>query len=349
MKKYKVGVCGNFDTEHTIANGQTVKTINLWEKLCEIYGKENVARFNTYGFKRKPISSVFRFLGFMKQCENVAVLPAVSAVKVVVPVGVLFKKKYRCKIHYIVIGAWLGNLLKNKKSLLKSVKKLDSVLVETKTLKAELEDLGIEKIQIFPNFKQMDILPEEELIYQKDLPLKLCFFARVTEQKGIGELIDAIKEINKNGMVYKLDIYGPEDEDYRAEFEKRKKEFGEDISYCGVIESDKARDTVKNYFLQIFPTKFRTEGIPGSIIDSYCAGVPVIASRWNSCHDIVDEGVTGVSFELGDFEELKTLLDEISRKPDEINKLKKNCLKKAEIYDADNAIRILQERMEAET
>jgi len=349
MKKYKVGVCGNFDTVYTIANGQTVKTINLWEKLCETYGEENVARFDTFGFKKKPISSVCRFLKFIKNCENVVMLPAVSAVKILVPIGARFKNKYDCKIHYVVVGAWLGNLLKNKKGLQKSVKKLDSVLVETKTLKAELEELGIEKTMLFPNFKQMEILPENELVYQTELPLKLCFFARVTGQKGVTELVETVKEINKSKAVYVLDIYGPVDDEYREEFEKIKQTFGENINYCGVIESNKARDTVKNYFLQVFPTKFKTEGIPGSIIDSYCAGVPVVASRWNSCHDIVDEGVTGISFELGNFAELKALLEEMSANPGKINEMKKACIEKAKEYDADNAMKILQERMEAKT
>ena len=348
MKKFKVGVCGNFDTEHTIANGQTVKTINLWDKLCDVYGKENVVTFNTYGFKKNPIVSVCRFLEFMKQCENVVMLPAVSAVKILVPIGVKFKKKYSCKIHYVVIGAWLGKLLRNKKSLLNCVKKLDGVFVETNTLKNELVELGIEKTYLFPNFKQMEILKEDELVYQWELPLKLCFFARVTEQKGIAELVETVKAINGSKVVYHLDIYGPVDEEYKDTFERLKEAFGENIKYLGVIESNKARDVVKNYFLQVFPTKFRTEGIPGSIIDSYCAGVPVAASEWNSCHDIVDEGVTGISFEFGDFDELKKLLEKIAENPDNINKMKKNCLLKAREYDADNAIKILTKRMEEE-
>ncbi len=349
MKKYKVGVCGNFDTEHTITNGQTVKTINLWEKLCEVYGKENVAQYNTYGFRKKPVTSVMGFLKFMKRCDNIVMLPAGSAVKVLVPIGAAVKNKYRCKIHYVVIGAWLGKLLAKKKRLLKSVKKLDGVFVETRTLKDELNGLGVEKACIFPNFKHMEILREDQLVYQSEFPLKLCFFARVTEQKGIEELVETVNDINKNKLIYTLDIYGPIEDDYRERFEKLSAGFGEHIRYMGVVESNKARDTVKNYFLQVFPTKFKTEGIPGSIIDSYCAGVPVIASRWNSCNDIVDEGITGISFEFGNFEKLKELLEMVALNPEEINKLKKNCLVKAEEYDADNAIKILQKRMEAET
>lgn len=345
MKKFKVGVCGNFDTEHTIANGQTVKTINLWEKLCEIYGKENVLVFNTYGFKKNPVGSVLRFVKFMKQCENVVMLPAVSAVKVLVPIAVKLKNKNKCKVHYVVIGAWLGKLLKNKNSLLKNVKLLDGVFVETKTLKNELDMLGIEKTYIFPNFKQMEILPGNEMIFQNEHPLKLCFFSRVTEQKGIRELVETIKRINSERAIYKLDIYGPIDEGYRDEFELLKQEFDENISYCGVVESNRTRDVVKNYFLQVFPTKFKTEGIPGSIIDSYCAGVPVIAAEWNSCHDIVDEGETGVSFELGNFEAMEELLLKAAENPEKINNMKLNCLSKAKIYDADNAIKILTSKM----
>ena len=50
--------------------------------------------------------------------------------------------------------------------------------------------------------------------------------------------------------------------------------------------------------MQIFPTRFTTEGIPGSIIDSYYAGVPVLASKWNSFDDVIEDGKTGVGLSL---------------------------------------------------
>ena len=36
-----------------------------------------------------------------------------------------------------------------------------------------------------------------------------------------------------------------------------------------------------------------------------------------------DEGITGISFELGNFDELKELLEQVAVNPEEINKMKK--------------------------
>ena len=347
MKKYKVGVCGNFDTEHTIANGQTVKTINLWEKTVEIFGTDKVRRLDTFEFKRNPAGWLVRYVRLLRECENVVILPAVSAVKILVPIGSRLKKSCNCKMYYLVVGAWLGKLLKSKKGLLKSVKKLDGVFPETQTLKQELEELGLQRLQIFPNFKKMNILRPNQLVYSREKVFNICFFARVTEQKGIEELIQAVKKVNKKEHLYNLDIYGPVDEEYRERFETLKKSFPPYIKYKGVAESSKAAEIMKDYFLQVFPTKYKTEGIPGSIIDSYCAGVPVVASRWNSCFDIIDDNVTGLTFRFGNYTELEEILVSAAENPDKINNMKMACIKKAEVYDADNAMKILLDRMEA--
>ena len=83
---------------------------------------------------------------------------------------------------------------------------------------------------------------------------------------------------------------------------------------------------------------FYTEGIPGTIIDSYAAGLPVISSKWKSYADVVDDNITGVGYEFNNSSALKGLLIEISQKPTMISILRKNCLKKAEDYLPQNAV-----------
>ena len=62
---------------------------------------------------------------------------------------------------------------------------------------------------------------------------------------------------------------------------------------------------MKYYFALLFPTRFYTEGIPGTILDAYAAGIPVICSRWESCADVVDDGVTGITYPFEDMQMLK--------------------------------------------
>lgn len=52
----------------------------------------------------------------------------------------------------------------------------------------------------------------------------------------------------------------------------------------------KAVEIISKYHYQIFPTRYKTEGIPGSIIDSFFSGTPVIASKWDSVNDVLEDG-----------------------------------------------------------
>ena len=82
----------------------------------------------------------------------------------------------------------------------------------------------------------------------------------------------------------------------------------------------------------VFPTRFFTEGIPGTILDAYAAGVPVISSRWESFFDVVDDGYTGIGYEFGNKAELENLLERISHNPEIIVDKKYYCLRKAKEY-----------------
>src|SRR5690606_29973646 len=88
------------------------------------------------------------------------------------------------------------------------------------------------------------------------------------------------------------------DEKYIGRFEEIKKEFPSYIRYKGSVNYVDSVDVLKKYFALLFPTQFKTEGIPGTIIDAYAAGLPVIASEWDSAHEIIDQGSTGYIYEF---------------------------------------------------
>jgi glycosyltransferase involved in cell wall biosynthesis len=201
--------------------------------------------------------------------------PDENAIKILIPIAVILKYIFKTKIYYNVIGGWLPDFLKKNKYMQSCLKKLDGIFVQTTTLKNELAGFNINKVYIFPNFKNIKIFKEDELLSNNDLPLRICFMSRITEQKGVEEMIRVIKHINRNKVKYILDIYGPVSDEYKQRFAELEKDFPSYIRFKGVVEPLKTSDMLKNYFLQLFPTKYRTEGFPGSILDSFCAGVPV--------------------------------------------------------------------------
>ena len=215
-------------------------------------------------------------LHFLKKCENVIILPAQGALRLTVTLAVRLKKKYNYKIYYLVIGAWLGEFIKNKPKLKRTLRKVDCIFPETESLRRVLEKEGLRKLDILVNFKNIDPIDPINIRTNFKSPFKICFFSRVTYKKGVTDLINAIKEINRDEIKFILDIYGAVDENYKEEFFKNIEP--PYINYKGVVEYDKGIDVLKEYYMHILPTKFATEGIPGSIVDSYIAGLPLIVS-----------------------------------------------------------------------
>lgn len=108
-----------------------------------------------------------------------------------------------------------------------------------------------------------------------------------------------------------------------------------------MVQLDKSVEVLKIISFQHFQLCFYTEGIPGTILDAYAAGVPVLASKWESFNDVVDDGSTGIGYEFADYKDLKQKIEHIYENPNEIINLKKPCINKAEVIYPHVAIKVL--------
>ena len=341
----KVCVIGHFGFGKNLFNGQTVKTKIFTDELERQLGENEILKVDTHGGKiTSIIKAPFQVIKALRNAKNVVIFPAHNGLRLFTPLlwffRIFFKQR---RLHYVVIGGWLPDFLEKRPALVKKLKKFDWIYVETETMKNALEKQGFKNIVIMPNCKKLRILDESELIYPRDGPLKLCTFSRVMKEKGIEDAVKAVIEINsKHGKtVYTLDIYGQIDANQTQWFEELQLIFPEYVKYCGLVDFDKSVDVLKNYFALLFPTKFFTEGIPGTIIDAYAAGIPVISSEWENFSDIVESDITGLGYNFDDTEALKAILLKISNNVDFIVDLKSNCIKKAIRYAPENVVQVL--------
>lgn len=343
----KVSVIGHFAEGLDFLDGQTIKTRILAKSLCDCLGEEDVLCFDTHGGMKTLLKApLMTYLAFKKN-KNIVMLPAHNGLRVFGRLLPFFKFFFKSrKIHYAVIGGWLPKLLENKKGLAKCLKKFDGIYVETNTMKTALEAQGFDNVQVMTNCKELTPLSEGELQYQSAPPYRLCTFSRVMREKGIEDAIEAVKKINEScgETVYTLDIYGQVDAGQTDWFEDLKNRFPAYVTYGGLVPFDKSVEVIKDYFALLFPTRFYTEGIPGTIIDTYAAGVPVVSARWESFGDMVDENVTGLGYEFGNSEDLRSKLSYMAEHADEINAWKQNCLEKSRQFLPREAVKILLER-----
>lgn len=345
---YKICICGHFGGNKDFYDGQTIKTKNIYNALSKEYGEKEILKIDTYNWKKHPIEFMLKCIKGHKNSSNTIILPAQNGVKIFIPLFIFLNSFSKRKIFYIVVGGWLPEFLKKRKYLTKKMCKLNKIFVETTKMKKDLKKLEINNTDILVNFKNIQPINIQKLESNFDRPYKLCTFSRVMKEKGIEDAINVVKQINEeaNKIIYKLDIYGQIDSNYIDRFDLLQRGFPEYIKYKGCIDSDKAVEVISKYFLLLFPTRFKTEGIPGTLIDALAAGVPTIASEWENVNDILKDGKTGYINKFGDLEELKKSLKKINK--EDVIEMKKQCLHDVEKFMSDNAITILLKEIQGE-
>ena len=340
----KVAVLGHFGEGANLLNGQTVKTKIITDELKNQLGQDQVLKIDTHGGWKILLKSPFQVFRALKSCKNVLIFPAHNGLRVYAPLLVFARHFFRNrKLHYIVIGGWLPDFLKSRNKLSRCLRFFDGIYVETNTMKKALQGQGFDNIFVMPNCKKLTVLSENEMVYPEGVPYKLCTFSRVMKEKGIEDAVNAVVSVNdKLGyQAYSLDIYGQIDSAQTQWFENLKGKFPNYVHYCGCVDANKSVGVLQNYFALLFPTHFYTEGIPGTIIDAYAAGIPVISAKWESFSDVVDDGITGIGYEFDNVDQLESRLLEIVKKPDELLSMKGNCIHKAKHYIPKSVIRTM--------
>ena len=335
----KICICAHFANGIESLNGQTIKTKNIYNQLVKKFGINSVSIIDTYNWKRRPIKLFLQCISAAKHSENIIILPAHKGFKIFIPLFNRLKMKKNFKLHYVVIGGWIYSMIKDNKYMQKELSKVDFIYLENNKTITQLHNIGLKNLYQMNNFKDLSVSTYERRKQIKEI--KCCIFSRIEEKKGISNAINVVKRINSDGNnKIKLDIYGPISEDYKNIFEKLLK--GEkNIKYIGQIESTRSVETIEKYDLLLFPTLYYTEGIPGTIIDSFFSGVPVFASKWENYDEIMEENVTGFSYKFNDDEDFYNKFNNIIQNKEKLIELRRNCIKKAMDYTSEKSMIVL--------
>lgn len=342
----KICVIGHFGFGRTLLNGQTIKTKIITEEIENRFGEENIFLLDLAGGVKKIPYLLFKLPFVLSKCDNLVMMPVENGLRFLTPVLNIWNGVFKRRLHYVVIGGWLPKFIADKKWLQKGLRKFSGIYVETNTMKTALERMGLGNLFVLPNCKKLDILSPDRLIFPTGIPYRLCTFSRVMKEKGIESAIQAIKKVNEQlgYTAFSLDIYGQVWEDGKEWFECIQKDFPSYVTYKGCVDAEKSVEVLQNYFALLFPTHFYTEGIPGTIIDAYAAGIPVIAAKWESFSDVVDDGKTGMGYEFDNLQALEDTLIQIVNNPKMLLDMKTNCVEKAKLYVPETAIVAMTEK-----
>ena len=160
-----------------------------------------------------------------------------------------------------------------------------------------------------------------------DTARRFVFVGHVKPAKGIGELIQAAKLLASTGIT--VDVYGPlQDGVSHSWFTDSP------AKYCGPLAKEDVISTLVGYDVLVLPTYAEIEGYPGVILEAYCAGIPVIATRWGGIPEIVTVE-TGILVEPRDVAGLARAMQILIDSDHLLSKLRDGARSKAAEFDAD--------------
>lgn len=329
-KKKKILVFGYFGYVTNQLDGQTVKTRDLYRLITEQFKNADVKHFDTQIFQYSKCS-IFKMIWLLCQCNRLVYLPAHNNLKYLFPYIFVLSKIFRFKIDYFVVGGWLCSFIKGLPIHRWMLRRINGIHVETKHLLNGLKnEYGFTNVAIFPNFRFFDYTPTTT----ESSKLRIVFMARVNKLKGLDWIFELAGDLKESKLDDEIEIsfYGPINKEDKRYFFSEINKF-DFLSYKGALAPSEIHRTLNEYDVSILPTHYYTEGLPGSIVDSYIAGIPVIVTEWLNAREFVDDGKTGfiIPFKNGQ----KDLIDKVkllNRNRPLLKQMQHNALKKREEF-----------------
>lgn len=345
MRNRNILVLGYFGLSIHQLDGQTVKTRDIYSLLKSKEGKffSDVRYFDTQIFQDSKLNILKAFRALSKS-DTLYYLPAHNNLKYIFPFIFVLGILFNVKIHYIVVGGWLNNFLKNKPLLTWMLIRVKGIYPETKDLSDNLKtNYGFNNVFQLSNFRLNDFKAEEKVDihnYQR-----LVFMARVHPLKGVRTIFKLEEELIKQNIHnVQIDIYGPLFTEFEKEF-KTLIEESQIVRYKGVLQPNEIYETLVNYDLMLFPTQYFTEGFPGSILDAYIAEVPLVATNWKYADEFIVHNESGLITEFGNedlfIKETISLLKDKNR----MSKLQEGVKKQKYKYSPEQAWEILKNNL----
>jgi glycosyltransferase involved in cell wall biosynthesis len=192
-------------------------------------------------------------------------------------------------------------------SILRIYDKVDVFIAPSRFLLEKTKELGVKgEIVLLPNCVHLDGYEPAYGSRERSI----TYFGRLSHEKGIDTLIDAVKGLN-----LRLKILG--DGPYESKLKKKVLAEGVDnVSFYGYMSGSELNEEIKKSLFTVVPSEWY-ENNPRSIIESFALGKPVIGANVGGIAELVKDAETGYTFEMGNVEDLrekiKSLVDDESK------------------------------------
>ena len=186
------------------------------------------------------------------------------------------------------------------------MKRSDGVIAVSEMMKTDLERQGIpaHKISVVENLLSMRIAPRE---IPENKELSLVYAGRLSHEKGVHILLKAMSKLPEIISIT-LTIVGDGAEKESLERQARDLDSHKRIRFTG-FQRDVSQ-YLRHADALLIPSL--REGLPMTLIEACCMGLPVIGSKAGGIPLLVDDGINGLLFRVGDADDLARKLIELA-------------------------------------
>jgi glycosyltransferase involved in cell wall biosynthesis len=227
------------------------------------------------------------------------------------------------------IGTLFGttNIIKRlEQNFVELIENCDQVVCITKWYHQELQLNGINLNKItyieqgLPTSFSVNRVPE----YRNLKPIKLMFLGRISPFKGLHLLIQALESFSESD--FELSIFGSSDDRTVYQSKLIKKTIGKDnIHWKGILDQSKVHEEMCQHDILCLCSTF-SEMSPLVIQEARAACLPVLASNVNGNKEQMENGASGLLFEMNNVESLKKQLFKIRENRNLLNEMKTKIL-----------------------
>ncbi len=169
-----------------------------------------------------------------------------------------------------------------------------------------------------------DIIQKNERRYSDDSKISFGFMGRIIPVKGIKVLLKAFSEL-ENGELHVFGSTGG----HRPFLEKYS---NDRVIFDGPFDNLKINEVLEKIDVLVVPSLWY-ENSPLVIQEAFLAGIPVITSDIGGMAELVEDGVDGFTFPVGNMNSLKNIMKRIIDEPKVLNDLQVDREKVKSIQD----------------
>lgn len=272
--------------------------LNVKEEIIFPINKNNNYLFECYNYSKRVYEIILKYPEYIIYSQGLSVwyhFKKITSPIVINPHGLEPYQSLTIKEQIIAVPfKWTFNyLFKHATKVVSLGGKLTGIL------KSNMKDHS--KITVLPNA----VLLPDSIIPKKfeNQKLKLLFIARFAHNKGIHILLEAIKQLNNEGYIDKLEFNlggkGPLFEYYSSNYKYS------NVNYLGFVSDEQLVKEYETNDLFVFPTLF--EGMPTVVLEAMSYGMPVIVSDVGATAELINSN-NGFLINKNSVEELKTAI-----------------------------------------